>query len=177
MSVEIYLGNPPANITQWIIDHSQPVGHPETRVKYSNGSTATYNIVGELATDSCGDSCLEIFIENVHDAVEIDIGNTVTSIGEYAFVGCIGLTSVTIPSSVTNIRNWAFEGCSGLTSVTIPNGVVGNWVFEGCSGLMSVTISSSVTNIGYEAFKYCSSLTSVTYEGRTRNDIENRNLV
>ena len=45
------------------------------------------------------------------------IPNSVTSIGDYAFYYCIGLTSVTIPNSVTSIGEWAFRDCSGLTSV------------------------------------------------------------
>ena len=89
---------------------------------------------------------------------------SVTSIADYAFYLCIGLTSVTIPNSVTSIADYAFEGCSSLTSVTIPNSVtsIGKWAFISCSGLTSVTIPHSVTSIGNMAFAYCSGLTSVT---------------
>ena len=92
------------------------------------------------------------------------IPNSVTSIGEWAFSGCSGLTSVTIPNSVTSIGNGAFGDCSGLTSVTIPNSVtsIGSSAFDNCSGLTSVTIPNSVTKIGEYAFVDCSGLTSVT---------------
>ena len=64
----------------------------------------------------------------------ITIGDSVTSIGNSAFRGCISLTSVTIPNSVTTIGNSAFSGCSSLTSVTIPNSVttIGEYTFRIC---------------------------------------------
>ncbi len=94
----------------------------------------------------------------------VTIPNSVTKIGYKAFYECSGLTSVTIGNSVTSIGGYAFYGCRGLTSVTIPNSVksIGDYAFSGCSGLTSVTIPNSVTNIGYEAFYECSGLTSVT---------------
>ena len=94
----------------------------------------------------------------------ITIPNSVTSIGDIAFYGCSGLTSVTIGNSVTSIGDGAFYDCYGLTSITIPNSVtiIGNGAFWGCSGLTSVTIGSGVTSIGGAAFWGCSGLTSVT---------------
>ena len=94
----------------------------------------------------------------------VTIPNSVTSIGSAAFQYCSGLTSVTIPNSVTSMGDYAFSHCSGLTSVTIPNSVtsIGNSAFESCSGLTSVTIPNSVTSIRSAAFRYCSGLISVT---------------
>ena len=64
----------------------------------------------------------------------IIIGDSVTTIGNYAFSACRSLTSVTISNSITTIGYSAFSGCSSLTSVTIPN---------------------SVTTISGELFSYC----------------------
>ena len=95
---------------------------------------------------------------------EYIIPNSVTSIVDYAFYGCSGLTSLTIPNSITSIVDYAFEGCSSLTSVTIPNSVtsIEESVFSNCSSLTSVEIPNSVTSIGLYAFSGCSSLTSIT---------------
>ena len=85
-------------------------------------------------------------------------------IGDYAFYGCSGLTSLTLPSGVTKIGEFAFEYCSGLTSLTLPSGVtkIGEFAFEYCSGLTSLTLPSGVTKIGGGAFFNCSGLTSLT---------------
>ena len=94
----------------------------------------------------------------------VTIPNGVTSIGYSAFHGCSGLTSVTIPNSVTSIGKSAFYQCSGLTSVIIPNSVtsIRGIAFSGCIGLTSVIIPNSVTSIGDCAFSDCRGLTSVT---------------
>ncbi|MCH5238302.1 MAG: leucine-rich repeat domain-containing protein, partial [Muribaculaceae bacterium] len=93
------------------------------------------------------------------------IPNSVTSIGNYAFKGCSGLTSVEIPNSVTSIGGYAFYRCSGLTSVEMPNSVtsLGRRAFEDCSGLTSVEIPNSLTSIGESAFAWCSGLSNLIF--------------
>ena len=97
----------------------------------------------------------------------VTIGNSVTSIGEAAFWLCTSLTSVTIPNSVTSIGSSAFSMCVSLTSVTIPDSVtsIGNGAFYFCTSLTRVTIPDSVTSIGDNAFISCTSLTDVYYTG------------
>ena len=91
---------------------------------------------------------------------------SVTSIGNYAFYYCSGLTSITIPNSVTSVGYRVFYECSGLTSITIPNSVtsIGDEAFYSCSALTSITIPNSVTSIGEWAFFGCESLTSIVVE-------------
>ena len=92
-----------------------------------------------------------------------DVTYSVTSIGNYAFSDCSGLTSVVIPNSVTSIGNGAFYDCSGLTSIEIPNSVtsIGNEAFRKCSGLTSIEIPNSVTSIRGYAFYDCPILQEV----------------
>ena len=70
------------------------------------------------------------------------IPNSVTAIGNYAFSGCSGLTSIIIGSSVTSIGSGAFGICYGLTSIVIGSSVntIGNNVFSGCNSLSSIEI-------------------------------------
>ena len=101
----------------------------------------------------------------------VTIPETVTSIGDKAFLGCSGLTGITFPSSVTSIGDNTFRNCTGLTSVTIPSSVrsIGSYAFNGCSGLTSVTIEEGVSSIGDRAFLWCTGLTSVTIPSSVTN--------
>ncbi len=96
---------------------------------------------------------------------------TVTAIGERAFYGCTGLTSVSLPETLTTIGGSAFENCTGLESVVVPDRVttIDKGAFNGCSGLTSIKLSESLTVIDGSVLKDCSSLESVIIpDGVTR---------
>ena len=137
--------------------HANPISYAHDL--YVNGTHITDLAIPNDVT-SIGDYA---FFDCV-GLTNVNILNNVTSIGGWAFFGCMGLTNVKIPNSVTSIGNAAFGNCIGLTSVTIPNSVtsIGESTFSECVHLMSITIPNSVTSIGGYAFDGCSSLTSVT---------------
>ena len=95
------------------------------------------------------------------------IPNTVTTIGEDAFKGCVNLTEIRIPKSVTKIEKGAFSGCTGIKSITIPNNVkeFKGSAFNGCSSLSTVIVGDSV-QIWYE--RYFEGVLNVLYAGNHR---------
>ena len=84
-------------------------------------------------------------------------------IADFAFHGCSQLTNIQIPDSVTSIGMGAFDGCSSLMSIAIPDGVtsIGYFTFACCSSLKTINIPDSVTSISYLAFDGCNSLTEI----------------
>jgi len=87
--------------------------------------------------------------------------------------------SFSIPASVTSVENFAFYGCSGLTSITISEAVtsIGFGAFFYCKGLTSITIPSLVTFIGRDAFNNCTGLISIYANPITPVDLSNQRTV
>lgn len=69
---------------------------------------------------------------------DVEIANSVNSIGEGAFYYFIGLHSIKIPDSVTSIREMAFFNCTNLKCIEIPDSVVEieTNTFTGCDNLV-----------------------------------------
>ena len=92
------------------------------------------------------------------------IPDCATNIEFYSFVGCIKLTSITIPNNITSMGERAFGECTNLTSITIPNSItkIENEVFMYCKGLTSITFPNTLKSIGDRAFTDCASLSLIT---------------
>lgn len=92
----------------------------------------------------------------------VQLGNSLISIGDYAFSGCSkAFTSLELKNGVS-VGDYAFARCGTLTSATIDTNSIGSGVFEHCTVLNSINIGSNVTSIGSYSFQNCTSLTSIT---------------
>ena len=125
------------------------------------GSGINYNYCHLLKYSTTADT-RNLYYQNA--ITKLELGDGVTSIGDYSFYNCYSLTNIIMPDSVTSIENYAFNGCYSLKNLTIPDSVtnIGSNAFYNCYSLTSLTIPDSVTNIGSGIFQNCYSLTSIT---------------
>lgn len=86
-------------------------------------------------------------------------------ISDYAFYGCDGLRSLTLPTNITLIGNHAFGVCRNLATLNIPSNVtsIGNCAFLDCYNLKSIDLPSRLTSIGGSAFSGCNYLASLNF--------------
>lgn len=136
--------------------HKAPAPSPaKTVVRYTDGRTAELDIQGELGAASIPDR------EHI---LELDIGEAVTSVGNYAFDRCSYLETVVIPESVETIGTQGFSRAVRLASVTIKGSglkAIGAGAFAAATELTSISLPDSVVSIGRSAFEDCVSLTSI----------------
>ena len=95
-------------------------------------------------------------------------GRNVTSIGSGAFAGWNG-QSITLPNSVTSIGDYAFINCSGLRSVRMGNGVgrIGNYAFSVCPNLVNIFFPGNAPTVGPDVFYGNYNVTVLYLEGAT----------
>ena len=99
---------------------------------------------------------------NFAEVTSVSIPTSVETIGESAFSGCSGLTSMEF-RGVKVIGDQAFYCCTGLTTLNIFSDnnltTIGEYAFYRCEKLQEVSIPMNVTSIGRGAFSYCSGMT------------------
>ena len=140
----------------------------KTLLYYPRGKTGEHYSVPNSVT-AIGDNA---FIYNTHIA-SVTLGETITSIGAFAFNACINLTEINLPNSVTTIGNAAFAGCEALSSIVLPKYLttINATVFSNCSSLQHIVIPRFVRWIKDSAFSK-TGLSSVEFEGDMVESIE-----
>jgi len=88
------------------------------------------------------------------------LGESVSTIGDYAFYACARLENVNFPNSITTIGNYAFNICMAVSKIILGNSVssIGHHAFDGCIAASKITLGNSLTSIGNYAFNNCSGL-------------------
>ena len=150
----------------------------DIKVENADGVTIYYNYINNGTELEVAHSNYSGVVNIPEEVTYMSRTRKVTSIGDYAFNQCTGLTSVTIPNSVTSIGNHAFYYCNSLTSVHItdvaawckitfydfssnPLGYARHLYMNG-EEIKDLVIPNSVTSIGSYAFYNCHGLTSIT---------------
>ena len=102
-------------------DEEQPGGdeEPEPELPASEGLSFALNDDGASYAVTGIGTCTDT---NVVIPSEYN-GLPVTTIGDAAFYGYLGLANITIPDSVTSIGGGTFYGCTSLANITIPDSV------------------------------------------------------
>ena len=88
MGTQVFLGNPPQYVIDWIREHSKPVVSPKTKITFTNGTKGEYLIEGVMDCPALVAAGLMPEGSGTEDSpswikypVEVEIGSAVTSIG------------------------------------------------------------------------------------------------
>ena len=94
----------------------------------------------------------------------IELPSGLTSIGDYAFLGCENVTSISIPSGVTDIGKYAFAQCKGLLKIDLGGNVekIGKGAFQECESLASILFTDTLKTLESKAFYRCYGIQTVT---------------
>ncbi|MDE5599585.1 MAG: leucine-rich repeat domain-containing protein, partial [Ureaplasma sp.] len=86
------------------------------------------------------------------------------SIGNFTFISCTSLQSVTLPNSITSLGSDTFNSCTSLQSVTLPNSITNlpNNTFIDCNKLQSITLPDTIQSLGLNVFSKCLQIESIT---------------
>lgn len=97
------------------------------------------------------------------DLKKVIIQEGLVYIGNSAFELCGSLSSIALPTSLIHLGERAFFGCRNLSEITIPQGLkqIEKMTFGACRSLSSISFPDNITHIGDGAFTMCESLINV----------------
>ena len=89
--------------------------------------------------------------------LEVTFGNSVQTVGKYAFFGCESLVGVYLNDGLKTIREYAFNSCYALESIVITDGVeqIGEHAFYLCKSMYKAFVTGNVSQFGDDVFGRC----------------------
>lgn len=113
-----------------------------------------------------------LFYEGVTNLEEVEIADSVSSIGEACFRGCTSLKSIVLPSGLDTLSRVGFYGCTSLQEVVLAGtySQLSDKIFVGCANILKITIPVTITTLadtkGTDAFEgIMAEDVSVLYDG------------
>ncbi len=132
-------------------------GNETATTNESSNFKLQFNSITSLGKDAFSNN-------NLISEVEFNLtkNTTLNYLGDYAFLDCTALASVTLQGSIQIIGYNSFEGCTSLTSINLPSSIteIKNNTFKGCTSLSDLTFNSALT-LGTEVFKGVHSFTQI----------------
>ena len=133
------------------------------------GAVTIPQTVGGQTVTSIGDYAFRNG-KNYFKVTSVQMPDTITSIGERAFYMCSKIEKINLSKSLKSIGAHAF-GYTSVSEIKLPDGLtsIGESAFEYCTDLTEMAIPGSVKSVGSGAFFYCKNLEKVTIkEGTVR---------
>lgn len=141
----------------WISDNVQIIGNDAFR--RAGYETSNCTVVLGSGITSIGENSF-----SYSTIKEINIPNSVKTIGAEAFRGCGKLEKVTMTDSVTEIGASAFASCENLVNIRLSESItaIPESMMWCCEKITSITLPSKIKSIGKAAFCHCENLTEIT---------------
>lgn len=145
-------------------------GYVYARTSFTDKTISIHQYTGNSETINIAEDLKDIgwTVTSIEDNAFVDhseikeavIPDTVTSIGSSAFSGCTSLQKIILPENLTSISVGSFRNCSSATEIIIPSKIteIPSFSFFGCSKVEQITIPSTVKKISPYAFYGCTEL-------------------
>lgn len=151
-------------------ENSDFISYNIDNIIYSFGKGAFHNCPNIELVITYTDDLSNYFQESgitENTKLEVIIPKSIYSIKQGIFKGYTGLRKVSFdePTDVATINDFAFSGCTGLESISVPKSVnyIGKSAFKDCKGLISIELNENTLEIRESTFENCINLTDIHY--------------
>ena len=109
-----------------------------------------YSGIEKVTFEAGTTSVVDNLFDGAHNLATVELLDTMTSIGSFAFYNCISLQLVNMPDFITSIGESAFRGCTSLKQFNLPTKLnkIGGAVFENCGNLKTINIPKTLAKAG-----------------------------